>query len=1033
MDACNARLWQFLFYGWIMAQYDGSIRINTKIDVKSAEAQIGSLEVSISKTAEKIAGLRSKMDALKVAQIPTQEYSNATKEVEKLQKSLEDAYTRKERFLETGGDESSRTFKVMEYDIEKLEIKLRQAEDDVKSLVDSGKAFTIGDPVQEEKLTQQIASEEARLTSLASKRDNLNSKIQAAIEEENRLASIKENATVSDQRLIDLLEQRRQLLTQIKDLERAGVTEGYAEYDNALADLSDVQGQINGIRGMRDEAAQARESYVSFGESVKQTFKKIAHGIVNIPISALKKGAQGLLTIFSKLGSVVKKSVIFPFRMMGNVAKSAFSSINKHANKSGGALSKFGGRIKEIVLSFFLFNQIRKIFTSTVNSIKEGFTNLYNDNLKFKASVDNLKASLLTMKNALASAFAPIVETAIPYIQRLVEWVTKAADAVGQLFSALMGRKTYTKAIKQSAVASEEAAEATEDETKAIKKQLSPLDDLNNLTSENAEEKAKDSGTGTGAGMMFEEVPISDKFKNIAKWLKDMWANSDFYKLGKLLGEKLKSALDNIPWSKIKKTAHKIGKSIATLINGFVEVEGLGYSIGKTLIEAINTGFEFLNAFVHNLHWESVGKFIADTINGFFENIDWELIYDTFVTGAKGLGDAINSFVENLNWDSLANSVSSFVNTFVDTINTFFDTVDWLEIGRKIGKSLSDAISNIDWKDFGKMLSTKIRVAIEFFVGLIESMDMTELAKAASDIVIGFSDSIAETIENIDWWAIGEKAKEFLVNIDWAGVFESLCEAIGAAFGGLAAFLGGLIAEGVVSAGEFFQGKIEECGGNVVLGILKGIGDALYDIGVWIKEHIFQPFIDGFKKAFEINSPSKVMEEMGKNIIDGLLGGLKEKWEDVVKWLDEKASWIAEKAKNMGSSFARSPLLSGKSPLLYGRSYPTAQEAYAAHPAIAKLSNIEIPQLATGAVLPANREFLALVGDQKHGTNVEAPLDTIKQALREEAISLGLIGRNETPDINLNLTVECAGYQLLNIMQKLDSEYFKQTGRHALT
>ena len=58
------------------------------------------------------------------------------------------------------------------------------------------------------------------------------------------------------------------------------------------------------------------------------------------------------------------------------------------------------------------------------------------------------------------------------------------------------------------------------------------------------------------------------------------------------------------------------------------------------------------------------------------------------------------------------------------------------------------------------MLSTKIRVAIEFFAGLIESMDMTELAKAASDMVIGFFDSMTETIENIDWWALGEKAKE---------------------------------------------------------------------------------------------------------------------------------------------------------------------------------------------------------------------------------------------------------------------------------
>ena len=41
----------------------------------------------------------------------------------------------------------------------------------------------------------------------------------------------------------------------------------------------------------------------------------------------------------------------------------------------------------------------------------------------------------------------------------------------------------------------------------------------------------------------------------------------------------------------------------------------------------------------------------------------------------------------------------------------------------------------------------------------------------------------------------------------------------------------------------------------------------------------------------------------------------------------------------------------------------------------------QIPYLAQGAVLPANKPFLAVVGDQKHGTNVEAPLATIQQAV----------------------------------------------------
>ena len=42
-----------------------------------------------------------------------------------------------------------------------------------------------------------------------------------------------------------------------------------------------------------------------------------------------------------------------------------------------------------------------------------------------------------------------------------------------------------------------------------------------------------------------------------------------------------------------------------------------------------------------------------------------------------------------------------------------------------------------------------------------------------------------------------------------------------------------------------------------------------------------------------------------------------------------------------------------------------------------------IPELANGAVINPNSPFLAILGDQKSGTNIEAPLETIKQALVE--------------------------------------------------
>lgn len=48
---------------------------------------------------------------------------------------------------------------------------------------------------------------------------------------------------------------------------------------------------------------------------------------------------------------------------------------------------------------------------------------------------------------------------------------------------------------------------------------------------------------------------------------------------------------------------------------------------------------------------------------------------------------------------------------------------------------------------------------------------------------------------------------------------------------------------------------------------------------------------------------------------------------------------------------------------------------------IPEISEVQIPRLAQGAVIPPNREFMAVLGDQKRGTNVEAPLETIQEAV----------------------------------------------------
>jgi chorismate mutase/predicted PurR-regulated permease PerM len=729
-----------------MAGYDGSIRINTEILVKSAEKQLRVLENSMDKTATKAASLRDKMEAMRSTKIPTQEYAALGKELSNLGAQYDRIAERQQKFLESGGKENSRTYKGMEHDLDMISEKQNTIISQMKEIENAGKAFTLGSSTEEyaktgqqlkyleaslETMNQQHEIAEDRLNAALQRREAERKKLNQIAAEEERLAQIRENATVEDQEIIGLLERRRELMQEIADLEKAGVGEGYQEYYDAQGELSDINGQIEVIREARNEQEEMRSSYARLPDAARNAFSIMAQGLKNIPLAAIRAGINSIIAGFKRMGSVVQSSAVAPFKLLGATAKEALSGIGKSSK-------------------------------GTNNIFQKGFKNLAQVSEPVNASLSSLKSSLTQLKNSLATAFAPILTTITPLLTSFINMISKAATYVGMFTAALTGKGSFVKAV---AVQEDYAAslEKTGGAAKKAVKALAGFDKLNVLG------QTESDGGGAGAAEtpvtdMFEEVEMPDKFKEMAQWIKDMWAESDFTELGRYLGEKLKEALDSIPWDEIKEKAGNLGKSLATLINGFIEVDGLGYSIGRTLAETFNTGFEFLNSFVHELHWESLGKFIAEILNGIFENIDWELIHDTFVTGARGLGDAINSFADNLNWDAVATTVSNFVNTFVDTIYTFITTVDWSELGTKIGTAISDAWTGIDWAKVGETLG-------EYF-------------KA-------FFDFVGKAIEAVDWQAVGESVKDFLIGIDWAGVADSFFEAVGAALGGFAAFIGG--------------------------------------------------------------------------------------------------------------------------------------------------------------------------------------------------------------------------------------------------
>ena len=234
---------------------------------------------------------------------------------------------------------------------------------------------------------------------------------------------------------------------------------------------------------------------------------------------------------------------------------------------------------------------------------------------------------------------------------------------------------------------------------------------------------------------------------------------------------------------------------------------------------------------------------------------------------------------------------------------------------------------------------------------------------------------------------------------------------------------------------EVLSESVEDAGDDVsegfMSGIINGIGQA------W--KNFWEDEIFWFKELFGIHSPSTLFNEFGVNIIQGLLNGIDslkdrvyELWQNIKEGVVQKVwdmrdgviGWVQNIKRGVESQFTaikeksisiwnsikdglKTPLnaiLSGVETMVNGfikginkmiESVNNLGSIKVPDWAKSKLGigdfsiniptikEISLPRLAQGAVIPPNREFMAVLGDQSSGTNIEAPLETIKEALAE--------------------------------------------------
>lgn len=280
---------------------------------------------------------------------------------------------------------------------------------------------------------------------------------------------------------------------------------------------------------------------------------------------------------------------------------------------------------------------------------------------------------------------------------------------------------------------------------------------------------------------------------------------------------------------------------------------------------------------IKNGNWAAAATTLTDQLNGMVASVDWAGVGTRIGTALNGALTFLATAILNFDWYSLGVNLGTGINNIVQN-------VDWSNLGVVLGakfivliNGLAGLFATLDWAGIGKAFA-------DSFMGLWTSIDWARAAQALSDGVIGILTTLTTTIENIDWQQIGRDVATFIGNIDWGGVVSALFEGIGAALGGLAAFLWGLIEDAWNSVVDWWYDNAYEDGEFTIGGLLEGIWNGIKDIGTWIYDHIFKPFIDGFKRVFGIHSPSTVMAEQGGYIVQGLLNGISEAWHSITEF-----------------------------------------------------------------------------------------------------------------------------------------------------
>lgn len=1039
---------------------DGSIILDARLNKKGAEADLKALQAKAKSTAQQIAAVDKQL-------------GSAQTKRSTLADSLESA---RQKAAETAAalDEVNNQIDAAErMHLQSIKIEYPGISDaSVQDILKSRMQGEVELTGQQSKLLSTLGGQEAILNKAASDYQIQNDAVQSLQQQHDVLTA--------------QLEQENQVIERQQDLiQYLSGDESIQDYFSKQADaieaaFAKIESRMNKAYGAAENAATQRaEHAVRIVEDTKKALAAQDEIAAQQPVSApqIDSGvsadriraaadAAGALAEELTRAALTSGTLQKALHTVGAVGQKVFSAVGSRVqairsrlDQAAKGAAQFRNRLMSLVTGALVFN----VLSSGLRTLTSWMGTAL-------LSSSQLRAALGNLQGAASTAAAPLLSVLVPALTALANAAAMVFSYIARLVAFFTGKTISASASAAKAMAGVgKAAGGTAKKVKDANGELAAFDELNVLNKKSDEDNGGSGGGGGSAGDIVPDYDFTAESPFLDSIL-DAVEAGDWYKVGQLLGEKLRDSLNAIPWPDIQDKAVQWATNLATMLNGIVETPGLWDAIGHTLAQGLNTALLFYDTFMQTFHWASLGAGLAAGLTQAIAEIQWDTLGRALADGMRAAILTLYNFTMTFTgWADLGNGIAACLNAAINNIPWQEAAVGMSKLVIGLLNTLIAAVQGTDWTTFGQNV-----------VGMIGSLDWAGLFAALSTLSVAVLTAINDILGQVDWAAVGTTLVGCLQAIDWAGLLTqagtfianswpvmlaalaaSLLPQLGAFILGtvLPSLVGHLVTLGATLLGqavtwltgtllpaimsglsalitaivgaiglwpavllavlavlaaaiiaylvthweEIKQKFSETC--EMLTEKMRSAGESLKAIwnafwlmvkliGMQIWENITTAWSDFWQGLHRLlNSAGAALQSAWSSAWTALGNTVKKIWDGIVGTIKTAVNSVISLVNGMisavvGGVNAVIGVLNGFSfdvPEFAQGALGTAKIGFNIDPITAP----QIPYLAQGAVIPANHEFLAVLGDQTNGTNVEAPLETIQEALAEVLAAQG--------------------------------------------